>query len=293
MEAMTTLENKIIIVAGGAGGIGSAISLLLARRGAIVVIASRRIDPADPLMEEIRVLSPRSSSFQGDLSHPVTWQELVGHVEREYRVIDGLVNCVGTLNTKNLADLSGIEIESAIRANILSVIYGAEALLPTMRLQKQGTIITIGSLGGIVPMPFASLYSATKHAVRGFSLSLSEELKGTGVNASLLSLGPVHTRMLEAEACSEQCVISFVNKPLHPDDVAESIASLLLRPRREVILPPATGALSIFCNLAPGLFGICYRIFRQVGKIRLQSYRREHSIPTRVLNWENYNVRTF
>jgi short-subunit dehydrogenase len=290
---MTTLENKVIIIAGGAGGIGSATALMLARRGAIVVIASRRIDATDPLMEEIRVLSPSSSSFRGDLSHPETWQELVGYVERRYQIIHGLVNCVGSLNVKNLDDLSGSEIEAAIRANFLSVIYGSQALLPTMRRQKHGAIITIGSLGGIVPMPFASLYCATKHAVRGFSLSLSEELKGTGVDASLLSLGPVHTKMLEAEASSDQCTIAFINKPLAPARVAESIVSLLQRPRREMILPPATGAFSIMCSVAPGLFSIFYRILRQVGIIRLQSYRREHSIPTPLMNWENYNVRTF
>jgi short-subunit dehydrogenase len=165
-------------------------------------------------------------------------------------------------------------------------------LLPIMRRQKQGAIVTIGSLGGIVPMPFASLYCATKHAVRGFSLSLSEELKGTGVDASLLSLGPVHTRMLDAEAGSDQSIIAFINKPREPVRVAESIVSLLQRPRREMIIPSATGALSIMCGLAPGLFNICYRILRQVGIIRLHSYRRKHSIPTQHLNWENYNVRT-
>jgi short-subunit dehydrogenase len=289
---MTTLKNKVIIIAGGAGGIGSAIALSLARRGAVVVIASRRIEPTDPLMEEIKVLSPRSSSFRGDLSHPGTWQQLVGYAICKYQIIHGLVNCVGSLDINTIENLSGSEIESAVRANFLSVIFGARALLPIMRRQKQGAIITIGSLGGIVPMPFASLYCATKHAVRGFSLSLSEELKGTGVDACLLSLGPVLTKMLEAEAGSDQCVIAFINKPLAPACVAESIVSLLQRPRREIILPPATGALSIMCSLAPGLFGICYRILRQVGRIRLQSYRKEHSIPTQILNWENYNVRT-
>ena len=290
---MTTLENKVIIIAGGSGGIGRATALELARRGAITVVASRRIDPSDPMMEEMRTLSPRSTSFRGDLGCGVTWQELVGFVESRYRVIHGLVNCVGTINIKNLEDLSGSEIESAIRANFLSVMYAAQALLPTMRRQRHGVIITVGSLGGIVPMPFASLYCAMKHAVRGFSLSLSEELRGTGVNASLLSLGPVHTGMLEAEAGSDQCVISFVNKPLPTTRVAESIVSLLRRPQRERILPPVTGVLSIMCHFAPSIFAICYRLLRHVGLIRLQSYRREHSIPTQLLNWENYHVRTF
>lgn len=289
---MKVLENKVIVIAGGSGGIGRATASLLARRGAIVVIASRTIEPTDPIMNEIRGLSPGSTSFRGDLSNPGTWQELVDHVVRRYQFIHGLVNCVGTLNVRNLESLSGTEVDSALKANIASVIYGAQEILPTMRRQKQGAIITVGSLGGIVPMPLMSLYCATKHAVRGFSLSLSEELKGTGIDVSLLSIGSVDTRMLEAEASSDQCVISFINRPLQPARVAESIVSLLQRPRREMILPRATGALSIMCNFAPCLFGICYRILQHVGRIRLRGYRREHSIPAQLLNQEYCNVRT-
>jgi len=289
---MNTLKNKVIIVAGGTGGIGSATALLLAQHGATVVLASRRIDPADPLMEEIKVFSPGSSSFEGDLSLSNTWQELVGCAEHRYQTIHGLVNCVGTINIRRLENLSGIEIESVLRANFLSVIYGVQAVLPVMRNQKQGAIITIGSLGGIIPMPYVALYSATKHAVRGLSLSLSEELKGTGVEACLVSAGPVLTTMLEAEAFSDECVISFINRPLRPARVAESVVSLLQRPRREIVLPPVIGKLAVICQLVPGLFAICYRALRQVGTVRLRAYRRQHSIQTQLLIPENPNVRT-
>ncbi len=272
---MKTLRNKVIIVAGGTGGIGRAAALSLARNGAIVVVVSRSVTESDPLMKEIERLSPESASFRGDFAHPETWAKLLSMVNRKYGKLDGLVNCIGVLGTCKLESLHETDVETVVGANCLSVIFGAQAVLPVMRRQSQGVMITVGSLGGMVPMPHASLYCATKHAVRGFSLSLSEELKGTGVEASLLTLGPVYTRMLEAEARNEDCVISFINKSLSPNRVAECILSLLQNPRREIVLPPVTGLLSKLCNVIPGLFGLCYGIFRRVGAIRLQRYRRE------------------
>ena len=243
-------------------------------------------------MQEIRKLSPESFSVRGDFAHPAAWEQLLALVEQRHQNFDGIVNCVGVLDMRRLECLQEHEIESIIRANFLSVIYGAQAALPIMRRQKKGVLITVGSLGGMVPMPHASLYSAAKYAVRGFSLSLSEELKGTGVEASLLTLGPVHTKMLEAEARGEDCVIAFINKPLSPERVADCIVSLLRDPQREMIVPAATGLLSKVCNVMPELFGLCYGILGWIGAFRLRRYRRQLTPLTSFSNWENSNVRT-
>jgi short-subunit dehydrogenase len=285
------LENRVIIVAGGTGGIGCATARLLVGQGAIVVVVSRRNTPTESLIGELKRLSPRSSAFQGDLGQSRTWLRLVDFVHRKYQRIDGLVNCAGLLNSKNLENLASEEIESMIGANLLSVVFGAQAILPVMRRQGEGHIITLGSLGGIVPMPFASLYCATKHAVRGFSLSLSEELRGTGIKVSLLSLGPVRTKMLDAEALNDQAVIAFINTPLHPESIAETVVSLLRRPQRELILPWATSMFSLLCNLSAGLFEILYRVLQRVGRARLRAYRTESLTSQPVSTWENYHVR--
>ena len=284
--AMKDLKSKVIIVAGGTGGIGCATVRLLSSQGAIVVVASRKQPPAT-MFNNVSV-----SAFQGDLGHSQNWDELVEYVQLKHKHVDALINCVGVLGPDSLETMSECDVETTMRANFLSVVYGAQAVLPVMRQQNHGVIVTVGSIGGIVPMPFASLYSATKYAVRGFSLSLSQELIGTGIHSSLISLGPVHTRMLEAEAAHDRRIIAFINSPLQPEFVAQSISSLLLNPKREMVLPRGTGALSILCNLVPGLFALCYRVLQQVGASRLRSYRNEFCTSIPFTNPEAHHVRT-
>ena len=142
-----------------------------------------------------------------------------------------------------------------------------------MLAQKHGRIINVGSLGGIVPMPFETLYSAAKFAVRGFTLSLQEELRGTGVSVSLISVGSVRTNMLDAEARDDHSTISFVNRPLDPLRVATAVWSNILKPKREVILPAVTGRLSFLLNMFSGLRSLAWPVLNFVGRRNLTRYR--------------------
>ncbi len=241
----------------------------------------------ESLLLEIKGIRPRNDIFEGDLCRIHDWLRLVDFVQRRYRHLDGLINCLGMFNPKDLVHLTSDEIDSEIKANFVSVVLGVQAALPVMREQRGGVIVSIGSLGGIVPMPGSPIYCATKHAVRGFSLSMNEEYRGSGVSLGLLSLGPVSTKMLDLEASSDRSIITFVNKPLHPDKVAQAVVSLLLRPRPELIVPPVTGALCLLSDLSPHLFTLCYRMLRGVGELRLHAYQQQiHNTPTHT-HWEN------
>jgi len=86
-------------------------------------------------------------------------------------------------------------------------------------------------------MPYETMYSATKFGVRGFSLSLAEELKSTGINVSLISPGPVKTKLLDLEATDDKSTISFVNKPYDPKTIAKATLKLIQNPQSKLILP--------------------------------------------------------
>ena len=189
-------RGKVIIVAGGTGGIGQATSRLLARSGAIVVAAGRDCERLNRLEQELRKISPGSLCRQLDVGSPASWQRLVAHVMEQFHRIDALVHCAGILIPGRFDNLTQGEIDCIVSTNVMGVINGTSAVLAVMKQQRGGHIVSVGSLGGIMPMPFESLYSATKFAVRGFSLSLSEELRGTGIQVSLVSPGPVATDML-------------------------------------------------------------------------------------------------
>jgi short-subunit dehydrogenase len=270
------LSSRVIIVAGGAGGIGSSTCQLLAAQGATLVIAGRDKESLARVLQEVRRTSPQSISVTGDFCSLHAWNELVEAVEDKFQRIDVLVNCIGVIVPGTLETVSEKDIQRVMNTNFISVVNGVKAVLPAMRRQGNGQIINVGSIGGILPMPFEALYSATKFAVRGLSLSLSEELKGTGVTVSLISPGPVKTKMLDLEATDDFSTITFVEKALHPDKVAEAILSVIRRPKRELTLPRISTKVAKVLSLSSSLFGFCFPLLSFLGRLRLQQYRRAY-----------------
>ncbi len=266
------VQGKVIIVAGGSGGIGRVTCRLLASHGATVIGASRKDGQLQGLLQELREFSPESSWVEADLQSRETWEDLVRSVYQKFHRIDVLVNCVGVLIPGSLIDLNATEIERVVTTNLLTIVYGAKSVLPIMKREGKGHIINLGSLGGIIPMPFEALYSATKFAVRGFSLSLSEELKGTGINVS--SPGAVRTSMLNDEAKDDRSTIAFATKSIEPGEVARAILAVIEKPKREVILPKGATKIGLLMSFFPRLFGICYPLLDSLGRIRLRQYRK-------------------
>jgi len=273
---MKSLKNKVIIVAGGAGGIGSETCKLLASGGAIIILAGRPNTRIPRLARELKKLNHRSTSIETDLRTATGWDALVQQVSRQYHRIDCLVNCMGMIVPGALDTLTDPEIENVISTNFKGIVEGVRAVLPAMKRQKEGCIVNVGSLGGIVPMSCEAIYSATKFAVRGFTLSMSEELRDTGIDVSLVSPGPVRTRMLDTEANDDRSTISFVNRPLKPEEVASAILSVILKPRKEIILPKISGTFALLLSLFPGLSGLLFRVLDHIGKLKLRTYRKTY-----------------
>ena len=267
------VKNKVIIITGGTGGIGTAICQLLKNQGAIIVSASRGINPTQSQNRKTNEIGNESLWIQTNINSFKSWNDLINSVQIKFHRIDILINCIGMLIPGSFESLTDHEIEYVTRTNILSIMYGVKAVLPLMRKQKYGHIINIGSLGGMIPMPYEATYSATKFAVRGFSLSLSKELQGTGISVSLISPGPVRTKMLELEATDERSTIAFVNKPLKPVQVAKAIINLINHPTVEVVLPKLTGKLAAIACHTPKLFSVVFPILDFVGGKRLRKFR--------------------
>ena len=269
------LKDKVVVIGGGAGGIGCTTAMLLASRGAAIVVASRANSRLVSLQEELRFINPENICIATDLRRHDAWSSLMQTVHQRFQRIDVLINCVGTLIPRSLESFKPEEIEDIVATNLLTVVYGTRAAVRFMKSQGHGTIINVGSLGGIVPMPFESLYSAAKFAVRGFSLSMYQELEGTGIDISLISPGSVRTKMLDLEATDDRSSISFVQSPLDRMKVARAVAHLIEKPKREIILPRITGRLAQVVNLFPALFGISYPALRFLGERNLKKYRQQ------------------
>ena len=267
------IQGKIVIVSGGSGGIGSALSSALAESGA-VVIASARHDASG--------IPPQGGIFiEKDLRSARSWSELVGTVMERYGRIDVLVNCMGELIPGLFEQLSDEDIRTVVETNVLGTLFGAKAVIPVMKAQGGGHIINFGSHGGILPMPYGALYSSTKFAVRGFSLSLGEELKRSGIKVSLISPGPVRTAMLDRESLDGRSTIAFVTRPLSPRDVAQAVLGVLASPKSEVLIPGVSGRLALIGGRFPKLLPAAFPLLDIIGGLRMRIYRRRYALRAR------------
>jgi len=269
-----SLKNKVIIVTGASGGIGTETSRLLTSFGASCVLASRRSRRFTALIDEIKLSNSATISVEADLALWQSWPHLVSRTVETFGRIDALVHCVGSLVPQSLESTKEKQIAQILNANLLSTMYAIKAVLPVMRKQKNGDIVVVGSLGGLIPMPFQSLYCATKFGVRGLCLSLNEELRGTGISVSVIAPGPVRTRMLIAEANDRRATMAFSNPPLEPVVVADKIADILLSPTPETILPRHYGIPARLVGLFPRLFSGIRPLLTYFGARRIRVFRK-------------------
>lgn len=175
---------KIALVTGASSGIGEATAQRLATAGYKVYGTSRRGSQAAQRSFEMLAL---------DVTSDESVAAAVAEVIRRDGRIDLLVNNAGFGVAPGGAEESSIEqARSIFETNFFGLIRMTRAVLPQMRRQGSGRIINIGSVLGFLPMPYGALYSATKHAVEGYSESLDHELRTRGIRVSIVE--PAYTK---------------------------------------------------------------------------------------------------
>lgn len=193
---MSNDTKPIALVTGASSGIGAATAERLANAGYTVFGTSRRPAPAARQPFEMLPL---------DVTSDASVDALVAEVIRRAGRIDLLVNNAGFGVAPAGAEESSIEQAQAIfDTNFFGVVRMTRAVVPHMRRQGAGRIINIGSVLGFLPMPYGALYSATKHAIEGYSESLDHELRTRGIRVSVIEPAytntPFDVNLLEADA---------------------------------------------------------------------------------------------
>ena len=194
-------KNKRIWITGASSGIGEATAELLATAGYAVYGTSRRGAPAGSQ----RSFHMIALDVTSDTSVQAAVSEVLG---REGR-IDLLVNNAGVGVAPGAAEESSIEqARSIFETNFFGLVRMTRAVVPQMRAQGTGRIINVGSVLGFLPMPYGALYSATIHAVEGYSESLDHELRTRGIRVSVIEPAytktPFDANMLEPDAKLEE-----------------------------------------------------------------------------------------
>ena len=188
------LEGKRVLVTGASSGIGWHLADLIAKRGAHLVLAARRIDRLQELRSRIeRDGRQRPVVVRCDVSRADEVDELKMEVERQCGGIDVLVNNAGRGAYGPFEMASRNDFESVVNTNLLGVIYCTQAFLPAMLERRRGHIVFVSSVLGQLPAPDHAVYGATKFAVSGLAESLDYEFSDRGITITLVEPGLIRS----------------------------------------------------------------------------------------------------
>ena len=243
-------EQPVALVTGAGGGIGKAVVQKLAEKGFIVALADINKNSLASVLNEI---DSHHYSYPIDLTDPAAVKEMVADLSTRTGRIDLLVNNAGTVIFKPFEGCSIEELCHENAVNYLSALYCTKAVLPLMIEAGRGSIISISSLGAILPMSTSPNYTASKAALRGLMLSLNLALREHGVHAGCVCPSAVDTKMLHGEALGGGSVLNFLAEPLTPEAVADAVWLAHVRRKAEICLPGSEGVSSKLGNFFPSI----------------------------------------
>ena len=184
---MQRVEGKVAIVTGGASGIGRGCALRLVAEGATVVIADRNQPAGEAAVAE---LGSRGVFIALDVTDEAGWAALVGETERRFGRLDILVNAAGVAVFKDIEHTTLEEWRFVNSINSDGVFLGCRAVLPAMKASGGGSIINLSSVAGLIGVPDAPAYSASKGAVRMLTKSVALYAARNGFNIRCNSVHP-------------------------------------------------------------------------------------------------------
>src|SRR3954452_17172611 len=187
-----SLTGKVAVVTGGARGIGQALARALAREGAIVAIGD--LDGAGAQAGAAE-LGGRSLGLPLDVTDRPAFGAFLDEVERRLGPLDILVNNAGIMPLSPLEEEDDASVTRQLEINLHAVIFGTQEAMRRMRPRRTGHIVNVASLAGRAAAPGLATYCATKHAVIGLSEAVRAELRGTGVEVTVVMPGFAATEL--------------------------------------------------------------------------------------------------
>jgi len=225
------MESKIALVTGGSRGIGRAICLALAARGARVVACARNADALKELTEESRrrELAGEIDARVLDVSDREAIDPFVSKVIDDYEQIDILVNNAGITRDGLLASLEDKQFDEVLTTNLRSVFWLTRAVCPTMVWRRWGRIINVGSVTGVMGTAGQANYAASKAGLIGMTKSLAKELGKRKITCNVVAPGFITTDMtttLPEDLVSGYKQVIPLGRFGEVEEVAETVAFL-------------------------------------------------------------------
>ena len=256
---MTFWQDKVVAITGGGSGIGKALALGLARRGARVWLSDVNVAAAAAVAEEIGVAAQATGLDVADAG------AVAGHVQDVARSggrLDAIFNNAGIGVGGDLSELNLGHFDRSLDVNVRGVVHGILAAFPIMKAQGAGIIVNTASAAGLLSLPLMAPYVMSKHAVVGLSNSLRYEAAEHGVQMSVLCPTAIETPLLETNVSQElgaswrpdlRAYLTRVGGAPHPVDRFVDYALQQIERNRGVIVAPRGARIRLaLARLFPG-----------------------------------------
>lgn len=217
MRRSVPLDGAVVIVTGGARGIGAKTAELFSQHGATVWIGDVDADVAGQTARSI----PRCRSARLDVTRRDSWDQFVGQVLKESGRIDILVNNAGVMPLGAFESEDESTTDLILDVNVRGVLNGMRAVIPSMITRGSGHVVNIASMAGMIPVPGMVTYNASKFAAVGASLAARREYAGTGVTVCAVLPSAVRTEL------SSGVQLGGGMPTVDPEDVARAVLNTL------------------------------------------------------------------
>jgi short-subunit dehydrogenase len=229
MTTKVSLQGRTAVVTGASRGLGRALALGLAEQGADLVLVARDSERLEEVAGEAGRIGVGCTSVLCDLADREALDRACTRIDAAGHV-DILINNAGLGAYKAFLEHSAEEHDRILEVNLRALIHLTYRLLPAMLARGSGQILNIASDVATVPIANMAVYAASKHAVRGFTLSLAREVKSSGIKVSLVNPGIIDTGFDNAEQGTKDPSWS-----LRPAELAELIIDVLRQPGFQMI----------------------------------------------------------
>jgi NAD(P)-dependent dehydrogenase (short-subunit alcohol dehydrogenase family) len=240
------VSGKVVVITGGARGIGLATARAFNACGARVVIGDLDEDTTRRAAKDI---GATTLGMQLDVTDHAGYTAFLDEVERTVGPIDILINNAGIMPLAMLDEESDDTTYRQLEINVAAVIHGTREAMRRMKPRGRGHIVNIASVAGKVGVSGAATYCATKHAVVGLSEAVRSELRGTGVEVSCVLPTVASTELAAGLKATRMSSL------VAPEDVAAAIVAVIERPRFEVWVPRHLGTVDRIVRMLPRRVG--------------------------------------
>jgi len=240
-----SLQGKHVVITGASSGIGRALAIDLARRGARVSLAARSVDKLEAVAAQIRRAGGIAQTIWADVSVEAECSALIDCALEGFGEIDVLVcNAGGSVTLKKDESISRAEmIKRLVDLNFMSAVHSTLAAVPSLR-KTRGLVVAVSSVQGLIPFPNASGYNAAKHAMQGFFDCLRMDLRGA-IDVLVVSPGPVATGVHAHTGLTPEQIVA---RAMPVDTCARIIRCAIEAGRRDVVM---TVKLNLAAKLYP------------------------------------------